>query len=132
MIILDTTFLIDLLRGQRSLLGKRAQLEEEKLVTSEINVFEVMTGIHGSTKQDIQKDLTKAIELFSFLPVLPLDRASSLKAAEIAGKLKKAGQKIGELDCLTAGIAQNHGITKVITEDKSHFERFPGIKVLTY
>ncbi len=132
MILVDSTFLIDLLRDQRTAVEKLALLELEDLATTEINVFEIMVGVYSSKKIDTTKDLKKALELIATLIVLPLDRKSSLKAAEIAGNLKKTGQKIGDLDCLSAGIALSNGITKIITENKSHFGRIPGIKVLGY
>jgi predicted nucleic acid-binding protein len=132
MILLDSTFLIDLLRDKEGILEKARSLDNERLVTTEINIFEVMIGVHSSKKLDMTKDRAKAQELFSTLIVLPLDREGSLKAAEIAGKLNKTGQRIGELDCLTAGIALVHGVSQIITENKAHFNRISGIKMLSY
>lgn len=64
--------------------------------------------------------------------VLPFDRRAALKAGEISGKLSREGKKIGETDCLIAGVALANGITKIITENKEHFEKIPGLRVRTY
>ena len=132
MILLDTTFLIDTLRERKNIREKIEKLKGEILATTEVNVFETLVGIYSSKKTTMQKDMEAAYELFNRLNILPLERKGSHQAAQILGKLICEGRRIGELDCLTAGISLSHGITQIVTGNKSHFERVPGIKIIPY
>ncbi len=129
--LLDTTFLIDFLRGKKNAINLISHIEKKPLYTTEINVFELITGAYIS-KQEIKKHLEKIYALLSRINVLSLDRKSSIKAGEIAGKLIKEGKKIHETDCLIAGIALANGITNIVTENKSHYERIKGVKIISY
>ncbi len=132
MILLDTTFLVDVLRGKQSIGVKLEELERDQLATTEINVFEIFTGIYSSKKANVNHESKAALHLFSMLAVLPLNRKATIRSAEFTGSLAKEGKTIGELDCLIAGIALEHGITTILTKNKDHFERIPGVQVLSY
>lgn len=127
----DTTLLIDFLRGKKEAIDIIAKANPLMLSTTEINVFELITGLHMSGK-NIQPQLEKIMAMISRISVLPLDRKASLKSGEIAGKLAKAGKKLDETDCLIAGIALANGIKNIITENKAHFERISELNVITY
>ena len=47
---LDATFLIDFLRNDRSAINKALEIKEEVLVTTSINIFEVLLGIYRKKK----------------------------------------------------------------------------------
>ena len=70
--------------------------------------------------------------MISRLRVLQLDRKAALKGGQILGSLIKEGKKIEETDCLIAGIAITNGINKIITANKTHYERIKEIKVIDY
>jgi predicted nucleic acid-binding protein len=128
----DTTLLIDLLRGKQEAINVLQKVEQnETLYTSEINVFELIEGVYIAIRE-VKEHLEKVFALLSKLVVLPLDRKSAIKAGFISGMLTKKGNKIGETDCLIAGIVIANGITTIITENKAHFDRVPGIEVITY
>jgi len=131
MILLDTTFLIDFLRGKKNAVELIEKSEGNTIYTTEINVFELITGVYIS-KQDTKKHIEQVKALISRINVLSLDRKSSIKAGEIAGRLIKKGKRIEETDCLIAGIALANGIKKIITENKSHYKRIAELKVKTY
>lgn len=128
---LDSTFLIDFLRGKQKAISFLEERDVEPLFTSEINVFELVEGAY-SGKEEISRHLEKISGLLNSMIVLPFDRRAALKAGEISGKLSLEGKKIGETDCLIAGVALAHGVTEIITENKEHFERVPGLKVKEY
>ncbi len=127
----DTTFLIDFLRGEERARNRMEKLDFHCIFTTEINVFELATGAH-LTKENASLHLQKLSILFTKMTVLSLDRKSSLKAGEIAGKLLKEGKTIPETDCLIAGIALANGIKEIITADSAHFSRIPEVKVISY
>ncbi len=131
MALLDTTLLIDFLRGKEEAIEVILSAESLSLATTEINVFELVTGAYLG-KREVKEHLERMFAMLSRLTVLPLDRKASLRAGEIAGTLAKEGKMVEEMDGLIAGIALANGITEIITANKSHFERIKGLKVITY
>lgn len=129
--LLDTTFLIDFLRAKKEAIEFLESHQPIALFTTEINVFELFTGAYLFDK-NVDDHTQKITSLLSKLNVLPLDRKASIKAGEIAAKLIKEGKKIEETDCLIAAIAIINGINKIVTANKSHYERIKGIEVISY
>ena len=66
------------------------------------------------------------------MTILPLERKASLKAGELAAYAIKKGRKVDHTDSLIAGIALSNGIQHIVTENKTHFEIFPDLKVSSY
>lgn len=126
--IVDTTFLIDIIRGNQQVI--RILRKEESLLTTQINMFEVIRGIF--LKNLSEKKYGEIMDLFETIHMLRLDEASLIKAAHISSSLTKKGIIISDNDCLIAGIALSHGITKIITNNKKHFERIKELQVETY
>lgn len=129
--LLDTTLLIDFLRGKKEAVEILARSERQQFYTTEINIFEIVFGIYAK-RQNPEKDIEKAFALFSKLIILALERRGTIKAGEIGGMLMKRGLQIEQTDCLIAGIALSNGIPEIITANKTHFERIPEIKVVSY
>ena len=48
MIGIDTTFIIDFLRGDTAAISKAAEIKAQNLVTTQINVYEVLVGLYLS------------------------------------------------------------------------------------
>ena|SRR3989338_9404941 len=120
---LDTTYLIDFLQG------RLANPMSGEFTTTQINVFEVLLGVHRRAGRKKEEELMYAERLFQSLQILPLTDVAIRKAAEIAGQLILAGKEIGQNDCLTAAIALSQGIPVIVTQDVEHFNRIPGITV---
>lgn len=128
MILLDTTYLIDLLRGKKE--TEKLRSSSQELFTTQINMYEVISGLF--LKKVTSHDLPKALELFNQICVLPLNDDALIKSAEIYAYLVKKGEPIDDCDCLIAGIALSHGINTIITKNIKHFERISGLKIETY
>lgn len=126
--LLDSTFLIDLLRNDQKAL--QIVRKDINFLTTQINMFELLSGLlrHDVTKSN----LPDALELFENIRILPLDDAAVLKSAEISAELIKNGNYIGDSDCLIAGCALSKGISTIITRNKRHYQRIEGISVETY
>ena len=133
MILLDTSFLIDLLRQRKNAVDKAVELvNRDKLATTYINIYELLIGIY-SKKDANYEEMLKTIEnLTEKIDLLTLEKASTIKSAKIGGELILKGQIIGDTDNMIAGIALSSGINIVVTRDKEHFERIKGIKVESY
>lgn len=129
--LLDTSFIIDFLKGKENAIEAIKKFDKKQISTTEINVFELMTGVYA-LKSNVDIEISKVIAFLSALNVLALDRKASIKAGEILGNLIKGGKVIEQTDCLIAGIALSNGICDILTGNKKHFERIPNIKVITY
>ncbi len=130
--LLDTTFLIDFLNNDLGAINKAKDIENEKIFTTEINIFEVLFGIYKRKDIDLNKEILIFNDFINILNVLPLAGESTFKSAKMAVELEKKGSKIQTTDCLTAGIALANGINTIVTRNKQHFERIKGIKVEGY
>lgn len=126
----DTTFLIDFLRGDQQAIEWYASVET-MVFTSELNIFEFAEGIYRSGR-DMPLKFEKLYALVNKMAILPFDRKAALKAAMLSANLTKQGKKIGELDTLIAAIALSNGVNEIVTENKEHFEKIPELKVWTY
>ena|SRR3989338_7450915 len=126
--LLDTTFLIDLLRGDQHALKKLE--EDQTYLTTQVNMFELIRGLYLQNLP--AKELKLAMELFNDLRLLSLDDAGIVKSAEISATLWKTGQPVGDCDCLIAGIALSKGIRTIITRNKKHFGRIKDLNIETY
>ncbi len=129
--LLDTTLLIDFLRGKKEAIEILDKSATGILFTTEINVFELIVGayiIEKNTKEHIEK----VHALLSRLSVLNIDRNAAIESGKIAARLIKEGKRIEETDCLIAGTAIANGIKAIATRNKEHFERISEIKVISY
>ena len=130
---IDTTFMIDLLRGDENAQKKAVDLEfEDKVITTEICVFEIYYGIFNRKTKNTKSYIKKLNKFLDKLEVLPFDRKSSIRAAKIASELTKKGLEIGSHDCMIAGIAMTNGCNIIITDNTEHFKRINGLNVETY
>lgn len=131
--LLDSSFLIDLLRDKDEAYKKLDDLKDEiALFTTSINIFEVTRGIYLMKNADKTKKLTELLKLFSSFEVLDLNIDSAIKAAEIDGTLRAQGKDINAADSLIIGIALTNKVDTIITKNRSHFERIDGLKVESY
>jgi tRNA(fMet)-specific endonuclease VapC len=124
MACLDTDFLVAYLRKDPRAKSKLEQLEslQEPLHTTTINAFELYKGAFKA--KDTQRELARVDALLDVFFMLTLDRDS----ARTAGALYDKSNLIGESDMLIASIALAINQT-VITRNKRHFERVPGLQV---
>lgn len=128
---LDTTFLIDLLRGDPSAKLLAKEIGPNHL-TTQVNLYELLCGFYSTPHQDIGPIMERAQNLLNELTLLPLTEQASHEAARITGYLFKKGQPIEDTDCLSAAIFLNNDCTTIVTRNTQHFKRIPGLKVKTY
>ena len=127
---LDTSFIVDLLRGKEEALQKLAEMEAEEipLSTTEINVLELYRGAYLSRKthQNLE-EIKKLLECFQ---VLELEESVYEVFASLSANLLSKGRSIGAFDELIAAIVLCYD-EKIVTRD-NHFKEVPGIEVITY
>ncbi|NWF96187.1 MAG: type II toxin-antitoxin system VapC family toxin [Candidatus Thorarchaeota archaeon] len=130
-VCLDTSFLVDFLRGAHSTRTTYQRLRSEgyRLATTTITAFEVFRGVdkRGRIKHEEQA----VRRLFSRLPVWTLDVKSAELGSRVYTELERTGNVIGINDCLVAAIALSNGCRKIVSND-SHFQRIPNIEMISY
>ena len=131
-VLLDSSFLIDLMRSQPRATQLLARLENAKellLLTSPV-VYELLSGLRHKGSR---ADLIKVETLLRDYPSVDFDFAAARRAAEVRAEIHRTGRPVGVVDVMLAGIALAHG-HGVVSRDEGLAELAPlfGFKVIAY
>lgn len=130
MVVLETSFLIDLLKDNEKaaqIVKKLDNLDEEKCVAS-ISAMELYFGALQSNKEE---RIMEIVSLLRSLIVLDFDYSSAIEASKIKNDLTKKGLIIELEDIMIAGVSKINK-QKLITKNAKHFERIEGLEIETY
>ncbi len=121
LVLLDTTVLIDYLRGRPAVERVDALFDHgDTPCTSPVNVEEIVRGLRAQE--------TSAVEqLFDGLRVIPLGRAEGRLAGAWRREFAASGTTLSQADCLIAAAARTAGAI-LATGNPRHFP-MQGIKV---
>jgi tRNA(fMet)-specific endonuclease VapC len=129
--VLDSSFLIDLLRGHAPAVTALDALEgagESQVVPAPV-VFEL--AVELGKKRTPAKRADRVRAALADLAVHPLNETIALEAGRIAGALEDAGTPIDDVDCMIAATALALD-ARLVTGNRKHFERVPGIRIMDY
>ena len=130
--LLDTNALSELLkrRPHERFLGRLAEVEATRLVTSAICLFELR---HGCRRRPDGRRLWERIEreVVGRVTVLPFGREEAFRAGDIQADLTTRGIPIGIEDVMIGATALVHGC-RVVTRNVRHLARVPGLAVLDW
>lgn len=128
--ILDTTFLIDVLRGESTVEDTMERVDETGTASvSAVSVMELWEGVHLTESSAEERDRVE--ELLDGLYETPFDRECGKEAGRISAELVTSGQGIEDADVMIAATALLHD-EPVLTRNTSHFERIDGLDVRSY
>ncbi len=97
------------------------KIGNEPLFTTTVNLFEAQMGSYSIRDEKLRnKAIDKLNKTFERIEVLPFLKGDALKAAEIAGILRRRGKAVG-VDVITAAVALNNGCA-VVTRNRNHFQ----------
>ena len=130
MIGLDTCAIIDLFRKDLKIIELIESLDEE-LCSTIINYQEIMFGMDLKDSKYHEEEKFYD-DFFAQIFLYLLDTASSKESSKIFWDLKRGGNLIEEMDCSIAGILLANGVKKIITRNAKHFEKIPGLEVISY
>lgn len=128
--ILDTSFLIDVLRGEKEVREWEERLdngEEEPIITS-ISVMEIWEGVIHSGNTE---ELKKIENLLEGLSSIEFDSEDGKTSGEILASLANKGNPIDVEDVMIGAIALNSN-QKILTKNPAHFERIDNLEVKSY
>ena len=118
--ILDTSIIVDLLRGESATRDTIARLEKEHVLkVSAITVFEL----------ELYVPTQKMNLILKRVKVIPITAEIAQYAGQICKKLIEVGKEIDKEDCLIAAtaLAQKE---PVVTKNRNHFSRISGLTVV--
>ena len=124
--ILDTSFIIEVLEGNREAIQKVKGLEDNQEKVSSVTIMELHEGVNRSEKPEDERK--QVLEVLESKNVLSADRKIMKKAGEISGKLANKGKRIDREDCIIAATAILEQ-EAVITRNKKHFERIENLEL---
>ncbi|MFT4892831.1 MAG: tRNA(fMet)-specific endonuclease VapC [Candidatus Nanohaloarchaea archaeon] len=128
--ILDTSVLIDILKGEDEMKKVEREIDREGSVfITPITIMELWEGIHRSDHTDRERE--KVSELLSSLNTIGFNTESSKKAGKISADLLSKGKPVDVEDIMIGAIALQNN-EKVLTGNGSHFDRIEGLKVEEY
>lgn len=122
--ILDTSFLIDLLKGDPAAKRLAKRIQDSLLTTTSVSVYEIYQGVRVREIPAVEK-------LFTELTVYVLDDVCAKRAGQLYQSLREEGKSIDPEDCMIAAIALEQN-KKLVTKNKRHFLRVKGLEVVSY
>lgn len=128
MYALDSTFVVDLVKGDPGAKAAAARLEArgEPVAMAAPALAEVMMGAYFAGGANLRRTL----EILESVTVTETDAHVALEAARIGAELLRKGEPLSLPDLLVAGAARVAGQT-VLTRDDG-FGRIPGLAVESY
>ncbi len=130
MACLDTSFLVDFLRGRKDAVEFLSQLEgsSEAITVAAPSVFEIVEAAEIARSEQERQAIR---DLMSSMTVLPLNAQTAWAAGQLSASLIFSGEQIGQMDTLIGAIARFHN-ENLVTGNKEHFRRIPGLRVQVY
>lgn len=128
--ILDTSFLVDVLRGDRSVaeaVGSIGTSGPAKVAAP--SVMELWEGIHLATSTESER--AAVVELLAELREVTFGRKCAVQAGATSARLQQAGAHVGDADVMVAATAMVEG-EPVVTANTEHFDRIEGVEVVEY
>ncbi len=128
MVCLDTSFIIDFLRGSPAAEKRLRYYEEryEPLTTTPVNAAELFDGAFSPRGK--KGEVAKVRGMLERLEILGMSTAVCEKYGKLVNELRSKGVPIGDLDTLIASTALTHRQI-LVTRDKGHFEKVTGLVV---
>ncbi len=130
MIGLDTSAIIDIFKGETSI-KHFLEHNKEPLAVTIISYLELFFGLSFERTNHIH-EAQYYRDFFQRAYHLDLTKETCEKSSEIFWRLTKDGNVIEKFDCVIAAIFLVHGVDKILTRNKKHFERVKGLQVIDY
>lgn len=126
MYIMDTDICIFWLKGNRKVARRIGEHGIDGVGVTIITACELYFGAHNSQKREA--NIATLDELFTWLRVVEMTFETAKTFGNIKASLRKEGKTINDADLLIASIVIANDGT-LITNNTSHFERIPGLRL---
>lgn len=143
MIFLDSDAIIAILRGKPNMAAFLAAHAQSIFAIPIIVLYEIYYGFYfPPLSKRFQNDVTflnrlkeeeqRLIQLLNDIQVFDLTLPAIKKSAEISASLDSNGLNSGKMDMLIAGIILANGHHEIVTNNITHYEHVPSLKIYTY
>ncbi|MEK6910611.1 MAG: type II toxin-antitoxin system VapC family toxin [Nanoarchaeota archaeon] len=131
MVFLDTSFVIDYLRGRENArkVYQNFKISGESLNISAIVITELITGAYVSKKTE--EEISKVKNFLAETSIFDFTEDDAFEAGKIEAQLMKKGDSIEPEDIMIASTALLNEET-LVTRNKKHFEKIPNLKIVSY
>lgn len=128
--VLDTSFIIDLIRHKPEALRVLETIEKEGLTpaTTSITILELYRGAYFSSSPE--KNLEEVEAITQHLITENINDETYRIFGALSARLRKEGKPVGDFDELIAAIALGYD-SEIVTRDH-HFEGIPALKLRRY
>jgi tRNA(fMet)-specific endonuclease VapC len=124
--LIDTDWVIDHLNEIERVVTRLKELRPQGLALSIVSLAELSEGVQYSRDPDQSQ---QALDAFlEDVSILGIDEEVCKIFGRERGRLRKAGQLIGDFDLLIAATGLYYGLT-VLTNNRQHFERVEGLQI---
>ncbi len=129
--ILDTSFLIDVMNGDGPALALAEKIETRGVpLRLPVQVlYELYVGVGYSRKPEAERGQIQSV--IESCPVVETTDRIAKVAGRIDGKLRADGERVGANDVLIGATARQYQ-EPVVTGNPADFERIPEVNVRTY
>jgi tRNA(fMet)-specific endonuclease VapC len=129
--ILDTSFLIDVMNGDKPALSFAEEIESRGVpLRLPVQVlYELYVGVGYSQKQEAEREQIQSV-IESYPTAETTDRIAKV-AGRIDGELRANGERVGANDVLIGATARQYQ-EPVVTGNPADFERIPEVSIRTY
>jgi tRNA(fMet)-specific endonuclease VapC len=126
--LLDTSWIIRHLRGATAHTRTIQKIGPTQLGVSIVSLAELYEGVfRASRRADAEQALTLALV---GLTVLPINDSICRLFGEHRALLRRGNQLIGDVDLLIATTCLHHALP-LLTTNPGHFQRIPGLNVIS-
>jgi tRNA(fMet)-specific endonuclease VapC len=123
--VLDTDVCVEILRGNRDVIGRRRNTGV-RVVTTWVTAGELFYGAAKSREPARNRELVE--RFLETLVVVGLDTYSVQFFGALKAQLELEGRRLADADLWIAGIARAHRAI-VVTGNVKHFSRIPGVEI---
>jgi predicted nucleic acid-binding protein len=118
-VILDASFLIDLLASDAGATAKLAEIDDELLTVPTLAYTEVGVGLDSETDEGREFEA-----IMDRMTLVPYDAEAARRAVDVQRALLADGDPVGAVDAMIAGIALARD-EPIVTRSVSEFSRTP-------
>jgi predicted nucleic acid-binding protein len=129
--ILDTSFLIDLMDGHQAAIDEGGRLDAMQLTqrVSILSLYELYVGV--GYKQEPDDEAMKIQQVLQSRAIEQLTPEMARTAGRMEGELQRKGVTVNAVDIIIGATARHYN-EKVLTANPVDFERLPDVIVRTY
>jgi len=132
--VIDTSVVVDIDRG--GVEDRVERLDEEgRHAISAVTMTELRIGVDRQYEPgtDDHAEAVEALErLCSRFELLAVDRAVSIRAAEIIADLRRRGERLDDLHDVYVGATASVHQVPVLTANVDHFDRMEGVDLVDW